>query len=296
MQDDDSHEYVLYIDEAGDDVLKNLRPEFPNGNSEWLVLAGYMVRREVDQDLPDLLRMIMNDIDARQARSLHYRDLSPRKRQRVCEILGEKPARAFVVCSYKRTMVGHNNPRAAASSVPTKQYYYNYLIRLLLERATDYCFNDSDERYGKPKKLKVVFAAKGGHQYGRTKAYIEKLKRQAIAQSTVLNRRVVRPEVLRFNLIEYLPTHLQAGLQMSDIIASAFFQAVETNRDTWTCSPAKALHRIVAREIVAKEHRLVYPDYGVTLVPQPYKVSLSDDQRKIFEIYGYVFDNRWSFR
>jgi len=30
-------------------------------------------------------------------------------------------------------------------------------------------------------------------------------------------------------------------------------------------------------------------DYGVTLLPAPYRAGLSEDQRKLFEAVGYTF-------
>lgn len=294
--DTDSYEYVLYVDEAGDDVLKNLRPEHPSGASEWLVIAGYLVRREIDETLPERLSQIMQDIGARQARSLHYRDLSPTKRKRSCELIVQIPARGFAICSCKRTMLGHHNARAAAKSGTSKQYYYNFLVRLLLERATELCYADGvGGPLARPSPMKVIFSQKGGHHFGRLKAYIEQLKMQATGRSTLLNRRQIRPEVLRYNLVEYMPTHARAGLQMADVVASAFFEGVETYRDGWTVGPALQLLGIMAKEEIGQTGRRSRADFGVTLVPMPSRVRLKEREQVLFAKYGYIFNNpgRW---
>jgi len=183
----DSYGYVLYVDEAGDDGTRIFKPEDPKGSSEWLCLAGYLVRREVDTELPNLLSSIRADIGANQGPALHYRDLSPTKRQRACDLLGSAPARAFVVCSFKRTMQGHSNARAAARSGGTKQYLYNWIVRILLERVTDLCWRDSERRPADQRRVKLVFSHRGGHRYGQMKAYLELLRRQAIGKSTYIH-------------------------------------------------------------------------------------------------------------
>lgn len=38
--DRNNHDYVLFIDEAGDDGLKRMKPIDANDSSEWLVIAG----------------------------------------------------------------------------------------------------------------------------------------------------------------------------------------------------------------------------------------------------------------
>ena len=42
-------------------------------------------------------------------------------------------------------MRGYNNARAAKRG--GKQWYYNYCVRLLMERVTDYCLRDSLELF-----------------------------------------------------------------------------------------------------------------------------------------------------
>ena len=284
----DSFGYVLYVDEAGDDGTRTFKPEDPNGSSEWLCLAGYLVRRDSDQGLPALLTTIRTEIDATQGTSLHYRNLSPSKRLRACQILGSAPARAFAVCSYKRTMQGHHNARAAARSGGTKQYLYNWIVRILLERVTDFCWRDSEGHPPADRRVKLVFSHRGGHRYGQMKAYFELLRRQAIGNSTFISKRQIQPDVMSWHLIEYLPHYQMAGLQLADVVASAAYQACDTNSPNWGCGPALALRPIMARELNVEGHQQI-ADYGFTLLPSPFKAGLNADQRTIFEALGYRF-------
>ena len=284
---DDSFDYVLYVDEAGDDGLKRLKPEYPTGSSEWMVLAGYLVRAEVANEMPGLLREIRGALGARQGNGLHYKDLSPVKRLRSCELLARQPARAFAVCSYKRSLIGYSNNRAAKASY-NPQWYYNFLIRILLERVTDFCFDDAMRKFGAPRLMKIVFSNKGGHRYGRTKAYIQQLRHQAVAGTTHLATRVIRPEVLRQHLIDYVPHYLDAGLQLADIVASAAFQAVETH-PRWDTGPAKALNPIFAKDPAGTTDQPRPAWYGFTLLPSPKNCTLTPEQQQIFRFYGYRF-------
>jgi Protein of unknown function (DUF3800) len=291
-----NYDYVLYVDEAGDDGLRAFRPEDENGCSEWLCIGGYLVRAEVDVTLSSFLQSIRKHIGATQSRTLHYKDLSFSKRMAVCSALPDGKARAFSVCSYKRTLSGHSNSRAAAAHGGNSQWLYNFLIRLLLERVTDFCWRDSLSKGAeRPQPIKIVFSHRGGHRYGQMKAYFELLKLQAVANTTFLDRRVIRPEMLRFSLVDYLPHYQMAGLQLADIVSSAFYQGLNTHSKNWSCEPAQALARIVAKEELGGTMGKTFADYGVTLVPKPYRVNLDERQRRLFTAFGYRFeqDGHW---
>lgn len=170
------YDYVLFIDEAGDDGLRKVSPIDADGSSEWLVISGLLVRAEDEGRCRDWLDTIRQDINALQSGVLHFRKLGPAKRLRAACMLGDLDVRAFTVCSNKKSMRGHNNERAAASG--GKQWFYNWIVRILMERATNYCLENSIRKFGRPSKVKVLFSARGGHSYGHTKAYWELLKSQ----------------------------------------------------------------------------------------------------------------------
>lgn len=276
------YEYVLYIDEAGDDGLKRVKPIDKNGGSEWLCIGGLLVRAQYEADTVQWVKDIRADINAVQGPALHYRDLSPTKRRRACELLAEQPCRFFSVASNKKNMRGHNNTRAAKRG--GKQWYYNYCVRLLMERVTDFCLRDSTKRFEEPRFVKVVFSARGGHSYGQTKAYWEILKAHAAGGSTFLNKREIAHQVLRYGLVEYVPHYSVAGLQLADVVASSIYQAADALGPKWALEPAMALEARMAREAG------VIADYGIVLQPSPpWKAELTADQKQIFKFYGYRF-------
>ncbi|WP_017999938.1 DUF3800 domain-containing protein [Paracoccus sp. N5] len=276
---DIEYDYVLFIDEAGDDGLTKVKPIDADGSTEWLVLSGVLVRAEDEAKCREWLDDIRTDIASFQGSTLHFRKLSPIKQLRASEILARLDARVFSVCSNKKNMRGYRNERAAQAG--GKQWFYNWVTRILMERATAYCLENSMRRFGRAGVIKVLFSARGGHSYGQTKAYWVYLKSKG---KPLLAKHEIKFETLRFNLVDYVPHYMHAGLQLADIAASAFYQAVETSSPRWSTCCAKALNPIMAR--ASKQ----VVDVGLVL--QPHKIDqigLSSSQREIFEFYGYEF-------
>lgn len=81
------YEYVLYIDEAGDDGLARVKPIDPNGASEWLVIGGFLTRSNYEPTAVEWVKDLRKKIDATQGPALHYRKLSPAKKMRLAHIL-----------------------------------------------------------------------------------------------------------------------------------------------------------------------------------------------------------------
>ncbi|MDF2235401.1 DUF3800 domain-containing protein [Albimonas sp. CAU 1670] len=279
--------YVLYVDEAGDDGLKQVRPVDPEGASEWLCIGAVLVRAANEHEVVEWVREIRDAVRARQGPALHYRKLQPSRRLRAASILSEKPLRSFVVASNKQNMRGHRNERAAIRG--GQQYFYNYCVRLLMERVTDFCAWHSGEYRGNLPYIRVIFSKRGGHSYQQTKAYWEILKAQASGNSTYLQKWQIRHETLRFGLVEYVSHDRVAGLQLADIVASAFYQAADARSKKWDIEPAKALRPRIALEPRTIRPGQVAADYGVVLQPTSKRELgvLTAEQRKIFQFYGY---------
>ncbi|WP_273249977.1 DUF3800 domain-containing protein [Sediminimonas qiaohouensis] len=200
-----TYQYVLFIDEAGDDKAENLKPHTPNGNSEWLCLGGYVVRAEVEPELEARRDALLREIGGKDGGVLHYRKYKPRNRIKICKTISTFPARAFVVCSFKQTMVGHANPRAATVGTDPRQILYNFVIRLLLERVTEFVQTDATEKGHSEPILKIVMASRKGHHFGHFKDYVKKLLKQAKDGETFLDIKEINHEVLRYNRIERAP-------------------------------------------------------------------------------------------
>ena len=123
-----------------------------------------------------------------------------------------------------------------------------------------------------------------GTSYGQTKAYWQKLKAQAAGGTTFLKKREIKHQVLRYNLVDFVPHTQVAGLQLADIIASAFYQAVNSNEPQWEIRHALRLQKVMAKE------RNVIADYGLVIHPtNPKQFTPDKKQKQIFHFYGYKF-------
>lgn len=276
-----SYGFVAYIDEAGDTGLNRVRPIDPTGGTEWLCVSAVVVSAANEPLVSEWVRGIRSDIDVRQRPDLHFRKLSPTRKLTVSQRVAELPIRCFVVASNKKNVRQYRNPRAEKAGAD--QWFYNWIVRLLIERVTDFCERRSLLDGNEIKKVKFVFSKRGGHRYSQTQAYHWLIKSQSRNSNMVLNKRMPKWRTMDERLVSAQLHEDVAGLQLADVVASAFYTAAD-NLDTGPCDPtyATALHPRMAPENGSAR------DYGVCLWPTPAsKGELSSDQQKIFRFYGY---------
>lgn len=273
--------FVAYIDEAGDPGIKTKKPE--SESSEWFILSAVVVSVERDADVVDWVRDMREAVRMQERSALHYRNLSPSNRHRVCRMLSTKTVRIFTVASHKTNMRGRRNPRMEGSM--GRGEFYNWCLRLLFERVSDWCAKHSMKKYGEQRPIRTVFSERGGHDYAHLRDYLRKMDLQALNGGMVLNTRRIIPGMVQPLMCEVRPHHTQAGLQLADIAASAVFQAAETDIGTHSLDGAKQL-----RDRAARERRGSSPaTYGLMLMPLPHQGSIPEASRPIFEFYGYKF-------
>lgn len=283
------YEYIAYIDEAGDPGIKRVRPIDDPGASEWLVIGVALIRREREHGPNIWVRKILKDIGIHQRPDLHFRNLSPTRRRRVCKLVSSLPMVGFALVSNKKNMRQYENRRAANKQVG-QQWFYNWCCRLALERVTDFVYRDSMARFGEPKFVKIEYSERGGHNYSQSSAYYELLKYQAAAGATFKDKRVVRREVLHRNLMEPAPANGSPGCQIADIVASSFYTAVD-NLETGPCNGSFA--QMLRKRMAFERGPLggcYISDYGVALQPTPdSRVNICEDQKETLRFYGYDF-------
>ncbi|MFT4091192.1 MAG: DUF3800 domain-containing protein [Asticcacaulis sp.] len=283
MANSPKYDYVCYIDEAGDDGLKIVRPADPTGSSEWLIVSGVVVSAKREDEVTTWIEDIRDGLWNYQARSIHFAKLNPNKKQFVCEKLSQLNARYFVVCSNKKNMKGYSNPLAA--EVPSQCWFYNWMTRLLLERVTDYVSWRSMKDHGEIRKVKLEFSNRGGLSYSQMDAYFRWISYQG--KNTFLKFGNVNWEAIDPGLLKVYPHYERAGLQLADIVASSFYKAVDIY-NTGSCDAqfAKLLDPRMARY---RDQRSSLPSgYGVKLMPWSLPAAkLHSDQEAIFRHYGY---------
>lgn len=266
--------FVAYIDESGDDGLKRVRPIHPNGSSEWFVLSAVVVQTANEKAVGRWQREMRGLLKNTQRRDIHYRDLIPAKKAVVCDALASHPQRSFVVMSNKKNIVGYSNARCYQE----KNYLYWWVTRLLLERVTAFCAKRSKTLYGKALPIKLVFSQRGGMAYDRLVAYLNLLRFQSEGEVGPYNQ----IGLINWSVIDLDQVHVrnhgdEAGLQLADVVAGAFYQAVCT--DGRACNPAFA-EKLVPRLYRGPKGRLI--GFGLKPIPTIPAMHLTAAQMALF--------------
>jgi hypothetical protein len=217
--------YVLFVDESGDDGYAKVWPIDADGASEWLVLAGVLVKVENHFKPVEWVREFRRGMKGAQRPDLHFYSLSSEKRLEACEFIARQPVRCFAVISNKRNMRGFRNRRAERWD--TRNPLYNWMLRILLEKASRYCALRSMDDYGEMRGMRVEIAARGGVSMARIKVYLYKLRNQSRMGRLWVSQDDIAWACFDERQMEVFPAEKRAGIQLADTLASAFGKAID---------------------------------------------------------------------
>lgn len=279
--------YITYIDEAGDPGLRKVKPDDMPGSSEWLMVSAVVIRAENEANVSRWISDLMTSLGSHQMRDLHFAKLSPTRKLAACAHLAGLPVRCFVVCSNKRNMRGHRN--LLAEKIPSDNWFYCWMTRLLLERVTHFVAARSIKDFGETRLTRLTFSERGGLSYSQMNAYFDWLRVKGGNQ--VLKAGNLAYDTFHRDLMEIKNHAGHDGLKMPDIVASAFFKAADIY-DTRACDPqfALALKPRMARAGDKADGKVA--GYGVKLMPG-WNVRAQPEQLEVFRQYGYP-DQWWA--
>lgn len=289
------YHYVAYIDESGDQGLRTVKPIDANGSSEWLVVSAVVVRAENEFRVPAWVDAIKAELRSQQLQILHFRKLKPAwRKETVCRHMASLPVRCFVICSNKKNMKGYENPFAA--KIPSQNWFYCWLTRVLLERVTHFVAADSRKRYDAVKRVKLIYSKAGGLSYGQMAAYYEWIRERRRGGHQKLNWGDLEYDTIHSHLLEVREQYTEPGLALADATAAAFYKACD-KQDTGSIDTtfAKCLSDRMGH--VPDMPSGLVSGYGVKLLPGWKKAELDSDQETIFRHFGYPkqwWDNRWA--
>jgi hypothetical protein len=283
IQKPDYH-YVAYVDESGDPGLKRVKPVDAVGSSEWLIVSGVVIDAKREVEVPGWMAGALAALGSRQLKDIHFAKLNDVRRAVMCRQVASRPLRCFVVASNKKNMRNHHNPNAA--KVPSDNWFYCWLNRVLLERMTHFVATDSIKRHGEIKRVKVEYSERGGLRYSQMRAYYEWLRPKSRAGNMFLTAGDFEWDTIHPHLLEVHPHQSRAGLKLADTVAGAFFQAADCV-ESGPCNPgfAKLLKDRMARDPDKFGGQVA--GYGVKLMPSFYGAKLTTKQAEIFRFYGY---------
>jgi hypothetical protein len=283
MSTDDppEHKYIAYIDESGDPGLRVVKPLDRPGSSEWLIVSAVVTASHREADVTPWARELMASMDSHQMRDIHFQKLTATRKLIACRSVASRPVRCFVVASNKQNMRGWKNP--FAEKIPSDNWFYCWMTRLLLERVTHWVKRRSLREYGSPQLVKLVFSERGGLSYTQLNAYYQWLRYKGDNQ--VLKLGNLEYETINMRLMEVHNHVDHDGLKLPDIVASAFFKGADIH-DTGRCDPqfAEALRPRMAR---APDRQIA--GYGVKLMPGLGSLVGKTEARQleVFRSYGY---------
>jgi hypothetical protein len=274
--------FHVYIDEAGDPGVKPKKKE-ERLWTDWFTVAAVVVSDQSDSDVVDWVKDMKEAVRSQNnAAGLHYRSLSDTNRARVCRMLGRKRVRIFAVASQKDSMREHYNPRLGRAN---DRDFYNWCLRLLLERVTEWCYRRVQPHDDKDCSARIVFSKRGGHNYQDLRDYLRKLEAQCLTKNLVLKKKGIAPGVIRDGLIFVEKDSDVAGLQLADIAASAIFHAANSVSKRYNLEPALALVPRLTNAHNSKKAK----NAGLLLLPFAHQGTIHPDDQAIFTEVGYSF-------
>jgi len=279
--------YHIFCDEYGDQSLKHTA-------SEWFILAAVVVAAHRLPDLQEWIRRIKRPIKNQQRSGLHFKDLEESMKRRSTRFLGKMPVRCFALLSHKQNMRNHRNlrceravgwldddeVRAIVQARSRRQSYPNFMLKVLLERATQWCEWRSMVDHGTRRPVQIKIAQRGGFYLDSFQQYLEKDRKNW------LENRGALPGYLAWrnmDLISTAPAANVDGLQLADVVAGAFSRAIDESE--FGFCDRRYVENLMPR---IGRRRQQIASFGVTGLPWDLsRAPLSNEQQRLFRMCGY---------
>ncbi|WP_099186215.1 MULTISPECIES: DUF3800 domain-containing protein [Sphingobium] len=272
---------TVYIDEGGDPGVKD-GLKFLNSPYEWFTLGAYVTRSTRHNEPVDLVKDILSLVKGGQSPTLHYAQLGRHNRLPACRKVARSSARAFCFASHKRNLREYHNDILGHLSFGQ---FYNWCTRLLLERVMFWYEGMISAGELSLAPMRIIFSHRGGHDYDHMFRYLfGTLVYQAEHGKFKKPPKAFNPTMMKAEFASHVRHEELAGLQLADVVASAFFQATNTVSPNFALEPARALSPIMA-EMPPEVAR----DVGVTVWPLAHQAHIPQEARQIYEHYGYKF-------
>jgi hypothetical protein len=203
-------EFVVYVDEAGDEGFKFLDGE--RGSSRWFVLSATIIRKSNDRQLVELGRAARKLLQKPEKYVFHFRELKHEQRVPLVRLISEAPVRTVNIMVHKPSIRHPETFQQEAHKL------YRYCSRLLLERVSWLC---RDHTNGRTCAADLIFSNRSAMSYDDLRNYLDLLRRQSALNPDVS---IYWPAISCENVRAVNHDQL-AGLQVADAVASSMFFA-----------------------------------------------------------------------
>lgn len=204
-------DFVVYIDEAGDEGFKFLENE--RGSSRWFVLSATIVRKSNDLQMVRVAKEARALLNKPEKYVLHFRDLKHEQRVPLVRLIGATPVKTVNILVHKPSI---GNPETFQQEA---HKLYRYCTRLLLERVSWLCRDFAqDGRCA----ADLVFSNRSAMSYDDLRSYLNLLLKQSATSSDIS----IHWPAISCENVRAVNHDKLAGLQIADAVASSIFFAV----------------------------------------------------------------------
>lgn len=204
-------EYVVYVDESGDEGFKFLDGE--SGSSRWFVLSAVVIRKLNDLQLVQVAKEARRILKKPDKHALHFRELRHEMRVPYVALIGEAPIKTVNILIHKPSI---KNPETFQQS-PHK--LYRYATRLLLERVSWLCRDNAKDNGC---LADMIFSNRSCMSYEELKEYLDLL----LQSSGMTNDVNIDWNAIKRERVRAVNHEQMAGLQIADAVATSVFCAV----------------------------------------------------------------------
>lgn len=261
-----SHSFCAYIDESGDDGMKDFRQIGKDGGaSHWLVISALVVRKSLELECVSWRNEILERVQTKR-KHLHFVGLNHGQRVVATEILTSKPIRIVNIIVGKQFL--------DRNVFTQKNQLYSYATRYLLERVSWLC---RDLRPRVPEgdgRAQITFSRRGGMSYGEFRSYLHRL------QAAGSDETRIHWPVIDIDGVDAHDHSRSAALQLADIVASSFSSAIQPDR-YGNCEGRYAAN---LRQTVYNRHGQ-YMNYGLKFIPASERCELDAKQKSLIELF-----------
>lgn len=202
-------EYVVYVDESGDEGFKFLDGEL--GSSRWFILSAVVVRNSNDLDLVEVAKKARIILKKPSKYALHFRELRHEMRIPYVSLISEARIKAVNILIHKPSIKNLETFQQSPHKL------YRYATRLLLERVSWLC---RDHAKGNGSATDMIFSNRSSMSYNELREYLDRLFKLSIDEKVNIDWNVINSSRVR------AVNHDQmAGLQIADAVASSIFFA-----------------------------------------------------------------------
>ena len=266
--------FYLFIDEAGDEGIGRVRPTYPDGASEYFVLAGVLISASRLFELHEAVRKTKLALGLSPDSEIHFRDLDDQQQRIAIDCISKFRMGVVCVASNKSNLIGYRNLRVEATILeqvksgrlkPKKRnWLYNQSIRYLLESASVECARYVSAGSDRPRKMEVVFSHRKEFDYAQTSAYLELLRVRGGGGGRFNNLHSINWTTVSPYRLRSAKAKEESGLEFADCIASAIYRSLDEN---WFGSASPEFLQVLSAKFLRPVGAKSPKGYGFKLLP-----------------------------